>query len=782
MVQFGLTTQFDQLADPTRQKQAWFAMPNQQQFQEKLLTKEKMDHIMRKVDYNEQAFNTAVNNMVQNQWYIIDGYDKYKEGQMAKLASVADKKKRETFLGRLSAAAWERAENIAEIPWKDQTVAEDIFQTAWQIAWFGADVVGETLITGIKKAAEITGIKEGMEQRFNNLLQDPTVVQWLQFASQKMEDYEKRASENRRLADNLEATLNVWDFALNFAWAGIAGKVWQQTVWKATDIAGAVVKKIPTKFNMPWKGLFRKRVGEIVDDIELWTLSQISWLDPDTVKTALKNPEFALDAVNNPENIEDVVSELTKAVDDLYAEKGIVGQRYSEFTRWARAQDIIDMSNARLAVDDILSKYGITVKNGKLDFTWSQIGSNTNRNAIKNMYDEMLGSDTPTISSAYNARRRVDDIMWEANRTDTMSKIKSDMRKVYDEVLGEQVPDIKKLDQEFAPIAELSSKIKRDFFTAEWKPKDNILTLTKWLLADSRAGKLARVREIYPDIVPRLEKLQLQADLARSLWQKTWTYTRAILSWGAFIANPIVGTIAWAIMFSPKTVINILSKYAKLRKKAPWINDAIEKIEAKKPLTDDVLEKVAELKDNKGNSVWDDLKMVETEYKLDTSWWLKETVKDVSGYLLDEARKYKSADDFVRKMRWSASQLKEYDPNFRRYVGENSKVVSDVVDLPSDTVVTVYRWIDADEVIWWGINKLDYVTTDYDDALSYVGDPTKVYEKDVPIRNLVSEYPDEIEIVDGDSIQSYELIYDPDKETTIISDDELRNIREQANK
>jgi hypothetical protein len=149
-----------------------------------------------------------------------------------------------------------------------------------------------------------------------------------------------------------------------------------------------------------------------------------------------------------------------------------------------------------------------------------------------------------------------------------------------------------------------------------------------------------------------------------------------------------------------------------------------------------------------------------------------------TGFLINEAKKHKTLDEFLQVMHGSATQYGEYSPELRRFVGAESKTLDQMTEFEPDELVTVYRGVDEDlngeEAI---INDGDFVTMDSADAEQYIGPDGQVVEKEVEAKYLINEYPDE-EVEDN---QFYELIYQTEPFVK-ITDSKLTDIYNQATK
>jgi len=111
--------------------------------------------------------------------------------------------------------------------------------------------------------------------------------------------------------------------------------------------------------------------------------------------------------------------------------------------------------------------------------------------------------------------------------------------------------------------------------------------------------------------------------------------------------------------------------------------------------------------------------------------------------LAQEARKYKSAEEFVDKMRGSNTQFSDYAPNVRKFgIGDKSKRISDL-GIDSEKEITIYRGVSDVSGKAKRINDGDFVTTSYEQALNYTDNPQNVVSKKVKAKDLISQYPDE---------------------------------------
>jgi hypothetical protein len=149
--------------------------------------------------------------------------------------------------------------------------------------------------------------------------------------------------------------------------------------------------------------------------------------------------------------------------------------------------------------------------------------------------------------------------------------------------------------------------------------------------------------------------------------------------------------------------------------------------------------------------------------------------------LISEAKKYKSAEEFVRFQKGSSTQYGDYSPEVR---AENIPAgYQNITELGVDPeeIITIYRGIDdLSGKVKKKINDGDFVTTDFDSALSYSGNPKNVVEMQVPASSLYNSEPRDF--ADDPFYTGAEYIYTKKITKHLPSDSQLREIWNRANK
>lgn len=146
--------------------------------------------------------------------------------------------------------------------------------------------------------------------------------------------------------------------------------------------------------------------------------------------------------------------------------------------------------------------------------------------------------------------------------------------------------------------------------------------------------------------------------------------------------------------------------------------------------------------------------------------------------LAKEAQKYKSAEEFIAKVRGSATQYGDYNPELRLAgASPNAKRLTDL-GIDPNKKITIYRGIDdVTGKLTKKINDGDFVTTNYDSALAYTGNPKNVVSMNVKAKDLFSEDADEF-VRDPFYVGS-EYIYST-KAGAQLNDKQLTDIYNQA--
>lgn len=254
--------------------------------------------------------------------------------------------------------------------------------------------------------------------------------------------------------------------------------------------------------------------------------------------------------------------------------------------------------------------------------------------------------------------------------------------------------------------------------------------------------------------------------------------------------TPIVSNIADTLPQTPKS--GKMSGFAQLTKEsvhpedADSINDFITMIngETKVPQStaDAIRKEVVAIADNYGiplgktdRQFADNLaKRLAKDFPMDSSI-PKELLP-----LAEEAKKYKSAEEFMQKVKGGGTQYGDYTPGMRANIPAGYKNITEM-GIDPDEMVTVYRGIDdlAGKIKKKKINDGDFVTTDFDSALSYTGDPKNVVEMQVPAKTLYNSEPRDF--IDEPFYTGSEYIYTAKNAKPLPTDKQLIDLYNKVN-
>lgn len=146
--------------------------------------------------------------------------------------------------------------------------------------------------------------------------------------------------------------------------------------------------------------------------------------------------------------------------------------------------------------------------------------------------------------------------------------------------------------------------------------------------------------------------------------------------------------------------------------------------------------------------------------------------------LLSEARKYKSAEEFIQKVRGGATQYGDYTPEMRVGGLEGYKNISKLGIKPEEKII-IYRGIDdVTGKVKRQINEGDFVTTDFESALSYTGNPKDVVSMEVPAKYLYVSEPKDF--LSEPFYTGAEYVYTKGKQQKQFTDIQLTDIYNQA--
>lgn len=607
------------------------------------------------------------------------------------------------------------------IPYAGQTVATVTQPIASAIEPYVSPVV--------KAIVEKTGQTQNIQDLSN---------QWSQFEK-----------TNPILAENIAGLLNASQvLPVPFAKPiGNAIEQWVKTGTKAIVrwaevVAPKIVQGIKTgvKATEEWIGKITKSI--VSQQSGLWTPS---------IESILKNPELQWKIRSWELSAARTLEEARTSIDALREWFRETGKMYDTIrksdvkvsTNEAKQVLLSQLESERLATGWKLNLVDLPVKD-----RWAIT------QALKYI-DEYKWEMTP--QSALSIRQKLDDLInYKSDVGSNWQRIVTGLRAKYDEFLSQKLPWLKEIDAKYAPERQFWESIRKDIYKADGTLKDNALSVISNITNKGNEAKLARMESILPWIWEKVKALRAFEDIQASSGIKVWTYARNLSTVWLATVNPILAVWAWvathpvvvsrvleSIGLASQKIKSILSKWKNITKEdATIIQQAVAKTPKSKvesiinnlsydPKTSKLTSKT--LIKNANNSVrpvaisnkWDVRKVEQVkkpiinpknESKVNkpttgdtTTNIFGETIKKPSnkkgGFikipeigkkvepLIEEAKKYKSVDDFINSQpklyRWqkeTMSSLKMNNPE------QKSNTLWDAFHFTTDIELAKQYW------------------------------------------------------------------------------------------
>ena len=461
--------------------------------------------------------------------------------------------------------AGERADKVGKTLKSDS----DIFSKARTIfaqgAGLGADIIGEGVVTAGKAALSQENedkIKEVFTGAVGRVMQMESVQGMMAY-------YERIKTEKPELAQEIENGLNVLDLATSFTGAGIgikqSGKLLSKEALRAGKLTGKAAKGVA-------KG------GEVASK---FGISQATGLAPDTIKQVLETPgAFTAKEMANISR-ESIFGKVNEAI----------GSKIDEFSELGRAYDPIRNSGDFVSIDktfldDSLKKHGFDIVDGKIKATTkSSTRETSDINAIQSFYDNWSGKDVLEADEFLNMRAdlaglaKFGQISGKTKASQTIGKgIRADLNTKY----RGQLEGLSDLDSQFSEQIGGLNDLKKIIFNRDGSVKDNAISTISNLTGKGKEQKLAKIREIMPDIDEQVNMLKAVEDITLTGGQKVGSYGRSIVGFGGGgIVGGFPGAIAGMILTSPKVAVSLLRKYAQARNIAsPIVEGIVDKMKS----------------------------------------------------------------------------------------------------------------------------------------------------------------------------------------------------------
>lgn len=364
-------------------------------------------------------------------------------------------------------------------------------------------------------------------------------------------------------------------------------------------------------------------------------VSQGTGLNPETITQILKNPQ-ALKSVN-PELRVQTAQAVADVLDTRLEELSGLGRGYE-----AIRSNVTPVEIPSNLLPKVLNKYGVKMDEaGKIVATpESRPLSTADRASLQEFIDNYGSQSSLTSNSFLNVREALSNLSrFEQGKTSLPQQIARDLRSEYDAIGKSQIPGLRELDTAYAPERQLLSQLKKDILDPRTgELKDAAISKIANLTGKGKEQLLERVKQIIPDIEERVNLIRTVEDIERSSGLKTGTYIRGAITGGGVLTGNIPLIIS-SIIAQPQIAVPLLRGAGYVGQKAKPILDALRSI------ANDVnnFRLPSQLLGENGN-LKAGLSIEDVSKKTNPA--MGQIVDDTS--LLQEARKYKSAEEFVK--------------------------------------------------------------------------------------------------------------------------------------
>lgn len=372
---------------------------------------------------------------------------------------------------------------------------------------------------------------------------------------------------------------------------------------------------------------------------------------------------------------------FVKATDARLADLSELWKGYESIKAWNKVASVDDITNAYVKATE-------WVRNTQL--------TKADRLVLKDANDYMsqLKWELDETDLLW-LRRQLDSIMYDPNTglkrkiSPTGERIVNSMRAEIDKIAKERIPWLKELDAQYWPEVALLKDVKKQIYDANGNIKPTALSTIWNIVWKNKDFKLEQFQKIYPELGARIKALKAFEEVQSLGEIKTGSVIRqgGAIAVGSAVA-PWLWTIVWWLATNPYVVARILEAYGIAKAKIQSIISKWSKItpqeaalvakavaETPKSKVEDIINNLSydakadkltswTIWPTKFNTLWQKKKVITPQSPVAwergyTTAIKKPIVKRASDAsmetkkLIEEARKYKSAEEFVDWVFWA---------------------------------------------------------------------------------------------------------------------------------
>lgn len=543
------------------------------------------------------------------------------------------------WFDEIMSSAERRAGEVGSILNSSSSKGNKGIQIFGQGAGLGADIIGTVLMKSLSAVTPDsieTPVKEALGSAMANIISSEP-------AQKVSKNWEKFKKENPDTAGAIEAGGNVAMLGTSFFGGGQGWKVALKAGEAGAKMAGMA-------------GKAAKATGAGVENVGAFAASQLTGIPRQGIQTIANSPEkFTKEAMAQTNRLS-LAGKVKDAIDGRLSELSNTG---AEYTAIRQGTDSVVVP--KKGISDALEKYGITMQNGKVVTSAETVPLGAGDiSAIENFFAQ-YGDAKLSANGFLNARQALSQMSdYDATKTGYAEKIARDLRSVYDEHGKIQIKGLAELDAKYASEIKELKKIKQDYLTADGSLKDGALSKIASLGGKGKDLVLERLEKVVPTIREDVNILNVVESLDNADF-KVGAYAKSGLVGGVASGGNPVAAFGAMLLANPSISVPIIRAYGAV--KGIVTEGIIEKMKSGAKLAKDelkLIDKALQTASGKlQNKLIDKVKGIRPGMNIqDVNTMTPEQLKKAGlgktnpvvgeTALVQEARKYKSAEEFVK--------------------------------------------------------------------------------------------------------------------------------------
>lgn len=284
--------------------------------------------------------------------------------------------------------------------------------------------------------------------------------------------------------------------------------------------------------------------------------SQLTGMKPETITKILTDPKEFSRIAQEEATRGGLAGEVESAINKRLSDLSETGKGYEGVRAGTKPVQVSPF------VKEVIEKNGLKVKGGKIVADTNSVTRNpADIKALQKFYDDWGKKTTLTSNEYLNMRGDIAELS-KFDKLTGMGKTRASEsigKALYErankDVRDTQLPELKALDEKYAPERQFLQQVKKDYFNRDGTFKDN--APAKIANSSNKAQLLSRLEEVVPGITKRIEVLKAVEDIEAAMGNKVGTYTRGFLQGGSILTGNMAGIVA-TIITHPSNAVRLL--------------------------------------------------------------------------------------------------------------------------------------------------------------------------------------------------------------------------------